>query len=184
MRILGIDPGIERTGWGVVDCSGQNFLAVDYNCIMTDPGQSLAQRLYAIHERVLDIIDSYSPEVLAVEELFFAKNAKTALIVGQARGVVIMVSGERKIPLEEVTPLQVKSTIVGYGNASKEQVGFMVKSLLGLDEIPRPDDVADALAIALACGIRRTFRAKIASSNVEAEGGRNRGKPRLEREKI
>ncbi|MGI6627260.1 MAG: crossover junction endodeoxyribonuclease RuvC [Bacillota bacterium] len=161
---MGIDPGIQRTGWGVVDSKGQEFTAVDYGCIVTGKKEDLPSRLLIIYESLTSLVNKYSPDLLAVEELFFAKNARTAIAVGHGRGVCLLVGGMRGIPLEEVTPLQVKSSIVGYGNATKEQVGVMVKSILGLPRIPRPDDVCDALAVAVSAGIKRSFRAVVARS--------------------
>jgi len=163
VRILGIDPGTERTGWSVVETRGSGFSAKDYGCIVTERGAILPERLCFIYEGLSGIIEKHSPDIMAVEELFFAKNAKTAIEVGQARGVCLLLAGQRKLALEELTPLQVKSTIVGHGNATKEQVGFMVKSILGLPKMPRPDDVCDALAVAIACGIKRSFRARVLS---------------------
>ncbi|QUL98484.1 MAG: crossover junction endodeoxyribonuclease RuvC [Candidatus Fermentithermobacillus carboniphilus] len=159
MRILGIDPGTERTGWGVVDAKGPDLSALDYGCIITRKEESLSRRLFCIYENLLGIIDKHQPEVVAIEELFFAKNAKTAIDVGHARGVAVLVVGMKGLSLEEVTPLQVKSSIVGYGNATKEQVGVMIKNILGLPRVPRPDDVCDALAVAVVAGIKRSFRA-------------------------
>ena len=121
MRILGIDPGIERTGWGIVDSKGQNFTPVDYGCIVTSKDQGLPARLLLIYESLTSLADKYSPDLMAVEELFFAKNAKTAVAVGHGRGVCLLVGGMRNIPLEEVTPLQVKSSIVGYGSATRNR---------------------------------------------------------------
>jgi len=161
MRILGIDPGTQRTGWGVVDVEKQMFSAVDYGCITTSKRESLPKRLFLIYKNLSEILQKYNPEIIAVEEVFFAKNTKTAIDVGHARGVSLLLAGAFDIPLEELTPLQVKSFIVGYGNAEKEQVGIMVKSILGLGKVPRPDDTCDALAIAISAGIKRSFRAVI-----------------------
>ncbi|HHY11283.1 MAG TPA: crossover junction endodeoxyribonuclease RuvC [Firmicutes bacterium] len=164
MRILGIDPGIARTGWGIVDARGQDFTAVDYGCISTGKDESLPARLLFIFENLNSLVDKHSPDLMAVEELFFARNAKTAITVGHGRGVCVLVAGMRGISLEEVTPLQVKSSVVGYGNATKEQVGVMIKSILGLSRMPRPDDVCDALAVAVAAAIKRSFRAVVVRS--------------------
>lgn len=161
MRVLGIDPGVHRTGWGIVDARGHDFTAVDYGCITTDKDKGLPERLLFIYESLTSLVEKYSPELMAVEELFFAKNAKTAIAVGEARGVCLLVAGKCGLPLEEVTPLQVKSSIVGYGNATKEQVGAMVKNVLGLSRPPRPDDVCDALAVAVAAAIKRSCRARL-----------------------
>lgn len=164
MLILGIDPGIERTGWGVVMCDGAHR-ALDYGCVMTDKGEALSSRLDKIYIAIGKIIERYEPDVVAVEEIFFAKNAKSAITVGHARGVLLLLCGQKGVPLEEVTPLQVKSTMVGYGKATKEQVGLTVKEVLGLQRLPRPDDVCDALAIAITAGIQKSFNAKLASAS-------------------
>ncbi len=164
MRILGIDPGIERVGWGVLDASGHNFVPVDFGCIITPRNHALPQRILAIYLSVKKIMGQLQPDVVAVEEIFFAKNAKTAISVGHARGVCLLAAAENDVSVEEVTPLQVKSTVVGYGSATKDQVGIMVSSLLGLSKVPRPDDTADALAIAVTAGIKRSFGARLASS--------------------
>ncbi len=164
MRILGIDPGIARTGWGIVDCQGQNFNAVDYGCISTGKNEKLPERLLSIFKDLDCLIKKHSPDLIAVEELFFAKNAKTAIAVGHGRGVCLLAAGIHHLSLEEVTPLQVKSSIVGYGSATKEQVGAMIKHILGLSRIPRPDDVCDALAVAVAAAIKRSFRAVVVQS--------------------
>lgn len=173
MRIFGIDPGIARTGWGVVDSKGQDFVPVDYGCITTHKTEGLPARLLFIYESLDSLVDKYSPDLLAVEQLFFAKNVKTAISVGHSRGVCLLIGGMRNIPLEEVTPLQVKSSIVGYGNATKEQVGVMIKSILGLSRIPRPDDVSDALAVAVSAAIKRSFRAVIVRSEKSKKGKTN-----------
>ncbi|MBP8613285.1 MAG: crossover junction endodeoxyribonuclease RuvC [Firmicutes bacterium] len=157
MRILGIDPGIARTGWGVVDSDGHNFEVAGYGCLLTPKEELLPVRLLSIYKGIGSLVDRYSPDLMGVEQIFFARNVKTAIAVGHARGVCLLVGGERGISVEEVTPLQVKSFIVGYGNATKEQVGIMIKSILGLPLIPEPDDVCDALAIAVSAGIKRSF---------------------------
>ncbi len=149
MRILGIDPGIGRTGWGVIEFGNARFTVKNYGCIETKPNSEIPGRLYAIFDEMTNIINEYKPEVMAIEELFFNKNVKTALTVGQARGVIILTSSQHQIPLAIYTPLQVKIALTGYGRAEKQQVGKMVKTLLGLTEIPKPDDTADALAIAI-----------------------------------
>lgn len=159
MRILGIDPGVERTGWGVVESSARDFVSCDFGCITTSKEDDLAKRLVAISAALSGILDRSHVDLVAVERIFFAKNAKSAIDVGHSRGVCLLAAGQRGIPIEEVTPLQVKSAVVGYGGATKEQVGVMVKQILGLSKIPRPDDVCDALAIAVTAGIQRSFRA-------------------------
>ncbi|HHY44891.1 MAG TPA: crossover junction endodeoxyribonuclease RuvC [Firmicutes bacterium] len=161
MRILGLDPGIERTGWGLVDSKGHDFLAVDYGCIVTGKQDSLPERLLVIWGELNKIMAKHSPEVVAVEELFFAKNAKSAIQVGHGRGVCLLAAAAHGIPVEEVTPLQVKSSIVGYGAATKEQIATMVQRILSLSKIPRPDDTCDALAIAVTACIKRSFNARL-----------------------
>jgi crossover junction endodeoxyribonuclease RuvC len=148
--ILGIDPGIADTGYGVLrkDENGK-MICQDYGSIKTPAGENLAVRLETISLELEKIIDKYQPEVMAVEELFFCKNVKTALVVGQARGVILLTARKKRIKLLEFTPLQVKQAVSTYGQASKLQVQKMVKILLSLDEIPEPDDAADALAVAL-----------------------------------
>lgn len=149
MRILGIDPGIGRCGWGVIEVKNSKITVEDYGCIETSPKLSIEKRLEEIHKVIIEILDRYSPEVLSIEELFFNTNAKTAFVVGQARGVILLAASEKKLEVSIYTPLQVKMALTGYGRADKNQIGQMVKTLFGLKEIPKPDDTADALAIAL-----------------------------------
>jgi len=164
LRILGVDPGIERTGWGIVESKGRDFVAADYGCIITPKTDALPKRLVAIAAALENILDKLPPDLVAVEKIFFAKNAKSAIDVGHSRGVCLLLSGRRGLPIEEVTPLQVKSAVVGYGNATKDQVGVMVTQILGLSKMPRPDDTCDALAIALTAGIQRSFSAVLLKS--------------------
>ncbi len=154
MIILGIDPGTALTGYGVIGYSGGNFRVYGYGAIRTHSGMGLPGRLALIYRDLTGIINKYRPDHLAVEELFFNKNAKTALAVGHARGVAILAAVRSDIPVFEYTPLQVKQAVVGQGRAAKEQVQFMVRTLLCLSENPSPDDVADALAV----GICHAFR--------------------------
>ncbi len=149
--ILGIDPGVGRTGYGVIVNSGMRREHIAHGCIFTPAGMSLEKRLFQIYEALLSLIDTHTPHKLAVEQLFFCNNVKTALSVGHARGVILLCGAKKNIPLFEYTPLQVKSAITSYGKADKRQVQNMVKLILGLSEIPKPDDAADALAIALCC---------------------------------
>lgn len=149
MKILGIDPGIARVGWGVVETENSKLKTRNYGCFETSAKQNIQERLFAIHTKMIRIIESYKPDVLVVEELFFNTNAKTALIVGQARGVILLAGGQHNIPIAVYTPLQVKMALTGYGRAEKQQVGSMIKAILKLDEVPKPDDTADALAVAL-----------------------------------
>lgn len=150
MRILGIDPGIGRMGWGIIEkVRGSEYLVHGFGCVETQPNSDIPGRLYAIHDEVCRIIDEYKPEVLAIEDLFFSKNAKTAFAVGQARGVVLLAASQKNLTVSVYTPQQVKSAVTGYGKAEKKQVGQMVKLQLHLSEVPKPDDTADALAIAI-----------------------------------
>ena len=148
--ILGIDPGIADTGYGLIekDKSG-NLTCLDYGSIVTAAGIDLSKRLKAISKELAGLIEKYRPQMAAVEELFFCKNVKTALIVGQARGVVMLTISQNNIEVMEFTPLQVKQAVSAYGRASKLQVQKMVKLLLNLKELPCPDDAADALAVAI-----------------------------------
>ena len=148
--ILGIDPGIADTGYGLiqVDKSG-NLTCLDYGSIKTKAKMELADRLELINIELTKIIKKYKPQLIAVEQLFFCKNVKTALVVGQARGVILLTAKQNEVLITEFTPLQVKQAVAAYGQASKIQVQKMVKILLNLKELPRPDDAADALAIAI-----------------------------------
>jgi crossover junction endodeoxyribonuclease RuvC len=148
--ILGIDPGIADTGYGLIEKGkGGKISCLAYGSIKTKAGLPMAERLETLNNELEKIIKKHQPGLAAVEELFFYNNAKTAIVVGQARGVILLTCRKNKIPLTELTPLQVKQTISGYGQAGKAQVQKMVKILLGLKEIPEPDDAADALAIAI-----------------------------------
>lgn len=152
MRIIGIDPGIAITGYGIIDKSGNDFASIAYGKVTTDAGIDTCRRLVEVYKGLLEVIDQYKPQCAAVEELFFSKNAKTAITVGQARGVAILAAANTGLDIYEYTPLQVKQAVVGYGRAQKSQVQAMVKLLLNLKEVPKPDDAADALAIALCHG--------------------------------
>jgi crossover junction endodeoxyribonuclease RuvC len=147
--ILGIDPGIADTGFGVIEKDKDDLACIHYGSIKTKANIDLPLRLEIINKELNKIIKKYKPDLIAVEQLFFCKNVKTALVVGQARGVVLLTARQNKICLVEFTPLQVKQAVSAYGKASKMQVQKMVKLLLNLKEIPRPDDAADALAIAI-----------------------------------
>lgn len=149
MTILGIDPGIGRMGWGVIEIQDSRFKIHDYGCIETAKELKIEERLLQIHKNLIEIIKEQKPEVLAIEDLFFSNNAKTAFVVGQARGVVLLTAAEHSMKVAVYTPLQVKMALTGYGRAEKAQVGQMVKILLKLPAIPKPDDTADALAIAI-----------------------------------
>jgi crossover junction endodeoxyribonuclease RuvC len=149
-RILGIDPGLADTGFGAVEARRDNSLhCLGYGSIKTAAGESLSDRLLVISRQLEILIKQYRPELVAVEELFFCNNAKTALAVGHARGVVLLTARDAGVRLAEFTPLQVKQAVAAYGKASKLQVQRMVKLLLKLDTLPKPDDAADALAVAI-----------------------------------
>jgi crossover junction endodeoxyribonuclease RuvC len=155
MLALGIDPGTATTGYGFVrELEQGELVAVAYGVIETSPNQRMELRLSDIYHKILELILLHQPECCAVEKLFFQKNVKTALAVGQARGVVMLALAENQIPIAEYTPLEVKQAVVGYGGADKNQVQQMVKALLMLEKIPKPDDAADALAIAI-CHLHR-----------------------------
>lgn len=149
MIILGIDPGTAITGFGVVECIGNKYKPVTYGCFRTGPEDPLDLRLKSLYQGLTEVISKYQPAQVAVEELFFNKNVRTALAVGHARGIALLAAANWDIPVSEYTPLQVKQSVTGYGKAEKKQVQFMVKTLLSLNEIPKPDDVADALAVAI-----------------------------------
>lgn len=149
MRVLGVDPGTAITGYGLVESVHDELGLVTYGTITTSAGQPMAERLATLYHQLSQIIRDSKPTELAVEELFFHKNVRTALAVGQARGVVLLAASHAGLPVSEYTPLQVKDAVVGYGRATKEQVQEMVRMLLGLDVVPRPDDAADAIAVAI-----------------------------------
>lgn len=149
MKVLGIDPGIGRLGWGIVEKQGIKAKAIAFGCIETPKEDTLPKRLQAIYEHITNLIVQYQPDAVAVEELFFNTNVSTAFSVGQARGVVLLVASMHNVPVTSYTPAQVKTAVAGYGKADKAQVGKMIKLTLQLAKVPTPDDTADALAIAL-----------------------------------
>ena len=159
MRILGIDPGIAIVGYGVVDKEGNRYKTVAYDAVTTRAHTPLEERLKIVYDGICEIIKLYKPDVMSIEELFFNNNAKTALTVGQARGVIILAAVQNNLPVCEYTPLQVKQALTGYGRAGKAQIQQMMKSMLGLSSVPKPDDVADALAIAVCHGNSMAFNA-------------------------
>ncbi len=150
--ILGIDPGIADTGFGVIETNGNKTKCLEYGSIKTKAKTELSERLEILNKELDKVIKKYKPKLIAVEELFFCKNVKTALIVGHARGVILLTAKQNNLPVVEFTPLQVKQAVSTYGKASKLQVQKMVKLLLNLKQIPKPDDAADALAVAI-CAI-------------------------------
>jgi len=148
LLVLGIDPGTAITGYGIV-CGGAKVEPVAYGVITTPAGLALPLRLQQIYDELTALISTHHPKTAAVEELFFARNARTALSVGHARGVILLALAQAGLPIYEYTPLQVKQAITGYGLAGKEQMQQMVRLLLNLDALPQPDDAADALAVAI-----------------------------------
>ena len=149
MRIIGIDPGIATTGYGIVDSDGHRSMAIEYGCVITAKELPTPERLQIIYRKLTDIVEQFEPQVMAVEKLFFNKNITSAMQVGEARGVAVLSGMHAGLAVFEYTPLQVKQAVVGYGRAEKTQVQQMVRVLLNLAKIPRPDDAADGLAIAL-----------------------------------
>ena len=149
MRILGIDPGYAILGYGIVDIVGNKFSVVDYGAITTDPSMDMPSRLVKLFDGLTELISAFKPDEASIEELFFNSNAKTAILVGEARGVAVLACAKGNLKINEYTPLQIKQALVGYGRADKTQVQFMVKTMLNLKEVPKPDDTADALAAAI-----------------------------------
>lgn len=149
MMILGIDPGYARVGWAVIEVQSSKFKIKNCGCIETSKNTDPQDRLVDVYNQVCVLIKKYKPDVLAIEELFFTTNAKTAFKVGEARGVIILAGAMQEIPVFSYTPLQIKIAVTGYGKADKVQVGRMIKTILKLKEMPKLDDTADAIAVAL-----------------------------------
>jgi crossover junction endodeoxyribonuclease RuvC len=166
--ILGIDPGLAHTGWGVIERSGSQVHCLAYGCVTTRAQEAVAQRLAAIYEAMNDVVDRYRPEECAVESVFFGANAKSAFATGQARGVALLATAGARLVVGDYSPVQIKSTVVGSGTADKQQVQYMVKVTLGLDHVPRPDHAADALAAAITHAQLRDRAALEAAARAEA----------------
>ena len=149
MRILGIDPGYAIVGYGIVDYEANRFKVVDYGAVTTQAHTPFDLRLQTIYNGLSCLIEKYSPDAMSIEKLFFNTNTTTAIDVAQARGVILLAAAKHGVPIFEYTPLQVKSSVTGYGRAEKKQVMDMIKSILRLEKIPKPDDTADALALAV-----------------------------------
>lgn len=149
MIILGIDPGIGKVGWGAIKDESGKQRVIDYGCFETSSKIGLDERLTMIYDFITGLIEKFNPEVLAIEQLYFSANSKTALIVGQARGVILLAASKSNLPTASYTPLQVKQALTGYGQASKNQIQSMVGSILHLSKQVTQDDAADALAIAI-----------------------------------
>ena len=149
MRVLGIDPGFALVGFGVVEETNNGYRAVDYGVISTPKDESFSTRIAMIYKGMCDLIDTYKPDAIAIEELFFFKNQKTVIPVAEARGVIVLAGIQKLGNLYEYTPLQIKQALTGNGRAEKKQIQFMVTNILGLDKVPKPDDAADAVAVAI-----------------------------------
>ena len=149
MIIIGIDPGYAITGFAVVEYVGNHFKLIDSGAILTKAGVPLPVRLAKIYDDMNILVDKYKPDAIAIEELFFNRNTTTAIGVAQGRGAILIVAAKKNIPIYEYTPLQVKQGVVGYGRADKKQVQMMVKTVLGLEQVPKLDDTTDAIAIGI-----------------------------------
>jgi crossover junction endodeoxyribonuclease RuvC len=149
MRVVGIDPGTATTGYGVIEESAGRLRLIAYGTICTPADMPMPRRLLALHQQLTELLALHMPQTAAVESLFFQKNVRTALSVGQARGAALLTLAEGEIPVSEYTPLEVKQAVTGYGGAEKRQVQIMVRTILGLADLPKPDDAADALAVAI-----------------------------------
>lgn len=157
MIILGIDPGTATTGYGIVEYKKKKMVCLDYGVIQTPAKHDMGERLIQLNSDLDQLIKKYKPEMAAVESLFFFKNLKTAMPVSQARGVILFTLAKKNVPAIDFTPQQAKTAVTGYGKATKNQVQKMVKNLLNLDSIPKPDDAADALALAICCADKHKF---------------------------
>ncbi len=152
MKILGIDPGTAIMGWGLIESDGHKITPLKYGCIETDSKTAMPERLGYLYQQLFDIIKKNQPDEVAIEELFYFKNAKTVITVAQARGVAIVCAENLRLPVYEYTPLQIKQALTGYGRADKNQMQEMVRITCNLDHCPKPDDAADALAVAVCHG--------------------------------
>ncbi|HEV7701116.1 MAG TPA: crossover junction endodeoxyribonuclease RuvC [Pyrinomonadaceae bacterium] len=162
MRVLGIDPGSETLGWGVVDGSGTSYTLVAFGTVKSNTRHAFSKRLAGIYEGVAEVMAEHSPDVLSVEDTFYAVNVGVALKLGQVRGIMLLLAEQRGVEIAEYAPRLIKQTVTGYGNAEKSQVGQMVKILLGLKAVPTPNDAADALAIAICHFHHAGFNEKVA----------------------
>lgn len=166
MKILGIDPGYAILGYGVIEKLGNKFRVCRYGAVTTEASMPMTERLEHLYDSLREIIDEEKPDVASIEQLFFNTNAKTAILVGQARGVAVLACVKGGLEVEEYTPLQIKQALVGYGRADKRQVQMMVKTILNLKEIPKPDDTADALAAAICHGHSADTRKRLKELNI------------------
>lgn len=149
MIILGIDPGYAIVGYGVLEYKNNHFKTIDFGAITTEAGMDFNRRLEIIYDELTALMEKYKPDALSVEKVFYNSNAKTVIDVSQARGVIMLAAQKNRIPVFEYTPLQVKQSVVGYGRAEKKQIQEMIKRILFLEKVPKPDDTADALAMAI-----------------------------------
>ena len=154
-RVLGCDPGLAITGYGILDSDGQQLTPIAFGVLRTEAGLAEPTRLLDLYQKLVEMIQRYQPDVAAVEKLFFSTNVRTAMMVSQARGVLLLSLAEAGLPIWEYTPMQIKQAVTGYGQADKLQIQEMVRLLLNLREIPRPDDAADALAVSI-CHLHST----------------------------
>lgn len=161
MRILGIDPGFAITGYSIIDYVGNKFTLISSGAVLTKAGESFPLRLLKLNDDLEQIISEYKPDALSVEELFFNNNAKTAINVAQARGIVLLAGVKNNIATFEYTPLQIKQAVTGYGRADKIQVQRMVKSILGVDKLPKLDDTTDSMAAAICHAHSAKFSVKL-----------------------
>lgn len=161
MIILGIDPGLAHTGWGIIERRGNESRCMAYGCIKTQPQQELPQRLNHIYQELIAAVNKYQPNYVAVEQIYFGANSKSAMLTAQARGAALVACSGCGLTIGEFTPMQVKQVVVGTGAADKHQVQFMVQKLLKLDHTPKPDHCADALAVAYAYGQTYAFNASL-----------------------
>ncbi|NLK73244.1 MAG: crossover junction endodeoxyribonuclease RuvC [Clostridiales bacterium] len=158
MRIIGIDPGFAILGYGIIEINGSKIKTIEYGAITTPSDMPMPDRLKTIYSNLSNLITEYQPQEASIEELFFNKNTKTALMVGQARGAVILACANNNLEVFEYTPLQIKQALVGYGRAEKMQIQVMIKNILNLDTVPKPDDIADALAAAVCHANSRNYK--------------------------
>jgi crossover junction endodeoxyribonuclease RuvC len=161
MKIIGIDPGINRTGYGIIEYESDRFTMVEYGCLSPNIKKLSFDRLASICDQMDKVLEKHKPEIAVIEDVFYSKNAKSALVLGHIRGALIITVARHGIRLEELTPLEIKKGITGYGRAEKQQVGEMVRVILGLKNIPEPADSADALAGAIAFALRESFSRKV-----------------------
>ncbi|MDD2511340.1 MAG: crossover junction endodeoxyribonuclease RuvC [Syntrophomonas sp.] len=172
MRVLGIDPGTATTGYGLICSEAGRVKAITYGTIVTPAQMEMPLRLQQIHKELESLLMEYKPDAVAVEEIFFNHNSKTVITVAQSRGVILMTAAAAGMPVAEYTPLQVKQAVVGYGKAEKKQVQLMVQKILTLQELPRPDDAADALAVAI-CHLH-SYRLSYLAGSSAAKAGEKR----------